>query len=40
MPEEKAQQLVDSVYVETGDYPKVLKTDKPNVGYSCWKHSR
>ena len=31
MPEDKAQQLVDSVYVETGDYPKVLKTDKPNV---------
>ena len=31
MSEEKAQQLVDSVYVETGDFPRVLKTDKPNV---------
>ena len=31
MPEEKAQQLVDSVYMETGDYPRVLKTDRPNV---------
>ena len=31
MPEEKVQQLVDSVYMETGDYPRVLKTDRPNV---------
>ena len=31
MAEDKAQQLVDSIYVETGEYPKVLKNDKPNV---------
>lgn len=31
MPEEKAKQLVDSVYREQGTFPKVLKTDRPNV---------
>ncbi|MBC5620983.1 LTA synthase family protein [Butyricimonas hominis] len=31
MPEDKARQLVDSVYTETGTFPSVLKTDKPNV---------
>lgn len=31
MLEDKAQQLVDSIYAEAGEYPKVLKTNKPNV---------
>lgn len=31
MPEDKAKQFVDSVYTEAGKYPRVLKTNKPNV---------
>lgn len=31
MPLERAQQLVDSIYTERGNFPKVLKTDRPNI---------
>lgn len=31
MPLERAQQLVDSIYTERGNFPKVLKTERPNI---------